>query len=111
MPGTLRSTSRSVVAPCCSITALVMTLIVCGMSRSGSVYFGEATDRGRPVTSTNSDVPASSSVTASASVNRKPTAVPVSSCLSACSAVNRPDDARRLQRADHRVGQRAREGP
>ena len=44
MPGTLRSTSRSVVAPCCSITALVITLIVCGMSRSGSVNFGEATD-------------------------------------------------------------------
>ena len=70
MPGTLRSTSRRVVAPCCSITALLMTLIVCGTSRSGSVNFGDATDRGRPLTSTNSDVPASSSRTASPSVKR-----------------------------------------
>ncbi len=58
MPGTLRSTSRSVVAPCCSITSLVMTLIVCGMSRSAAVNFGDATARGLPVTSTNSAVPA-----------------------------------------------------
>ena len=41
MPGTLRSASLSVVTPCASIAARGMTSIVCGMSRSGTVYFGE----------------------------------------------------------------------
>ena len=42
MPGTLRSTSRSVVADCASISACGMTVIVCGVLRSGSVNFGDA---------------------------------------------------------------------
>ena len=36
-PGTLRSTSRSVVAPCSSITVLG-DCVDCGVSRSGSVF-------------------------------------------------------------------------
>ena len=42
MPATLRSTSRRVVAPCCSISSCGITVMVCGVSRSGSVYFGDA---------------------------------------------------------------------
>jgi len=41
MPGTLRNTSRKVAAPCSSITALGTTVMVCGTSRNGSVYFGD----------------------------------------------------------------------
>ncbi len=40
-PGTFFRTSRRVVAPCSSITSFEMTLIVCGVSSSGSVYFVE----------------------------------------------------------------------
>jgi hypothetical protein len=39
--GKLRTTSRSVVAPCSSITVLGMMLIVCGVLRSGSVNLGD----------------------------------------------------------------------
>ena len=36
MPGTLRSASLNVVAPCASITAFGITAMVCGMSRNGA---------------------------------------------------------------------------
>ncbi len=69
MPGTLRSTSRSVVAFCSSITARGITVIVCGMSRSGSVYFGDDGSASGEVTSIASER-RSCSVTATGAVKR-----------------------------------------
>jgi hypothetical protein len=63
IPDTFRSTSRRLVAPCCSINWLVITVTVCGTSRSGSVYFGEESEGDRPLTSTDSETLIRSSAT------------------------------------------------
>src|SRR6187551_759383 len=44
MPEVLRSTSLRVVAPCWTKISRGITMTVCGVSRSGSVNFGEETD-------------------------------------------------------------------
>ncbi len=73
-PGTLRSTSVNDVAPCCSITSREMIEIVCGMRRSGSVYFGDV-GSGCAMTSIDVDTAASSNTTSPPSLNRKLTPV------------------------------------
>jgi hypothetical protein len=85
-PGTFRSTSRSVVAPCSSITVLGMTVIVCGVSRSGSVYFGDDGET-RPNISTDAATPSNSSVTIFGPLKRYVTPLPASICASAFSTV------------------------
>ena len=89
MPGTLRSTSLSVVAPCSSKTARGMISMVCGTSRRGVTYFGdEMTAVGAlPVTSTDCESTRNSSDTVFDVVNRKVTLVPSVMTASACSMV------------------------
>ena len=84
MPVTLRSTSRSVVAPCASITDAGTTVIVCGMSRSGSVNLGEVIAGPSPVTEMNSPGARKSSVTVFRAVKVNATLVPDSTSCSAC---------------------------
>ena len=91
MPATLRSTSRSVVAPCSSITERGMTVIVCGMSRSGSVNFGESTRGMLPCTSTDSRTPRTSIAIEPGAVMWKARLVPSSSAVSAASGANTPE--------------------
>ena len=52
MPGTLRSASVSVVAPCSSSSVRGMTWIVCGVSVSGAAYLVDSTRGFAPLTST-----------------------------------------------------------
>jgi len=42
MPGTVCNTSRSDSKFCCWMLLLLMTVMVCGVSTSGAVYFGDA---------------------------------------------------------------------
>jgi hypothetical protein len=63
MPGTFRSASLRVVAPCSSMTSLGMSATVWAISRRGTVYRGDETpDVARPVTSTTSETPRTFSV-------------------------------------------------
>ena len=41
IPGVLRSASLSVVAPCSCSSSFLMTVMVCGVSTSGCVSFGD----------------------------------------------------------------------
>ena len=70
MPGTLRSASVSVVAPCSSRSACGMTWIVWGVSASGAVYFADSTRGSAPLTWTASELTRISTVTAVAAVKR-----------------------------------------
>src|SRR5439155_8197432 len=63
MPATLRRASRSVVVPCASNTWRGTTEIDCGVSMSGSVYFGKASGKTLVVTSTVVEGPATSTRT------------------------------------------------
>ena len=83
-PATLRSASRSVVLACSFMSSWGTTLIVCGVSSSGCVNFGEMSRGASPVTTISSDASSVSSAEP-AEVNRKPTLVPTRSCLSATS--------------------------
>jgi hypothetical protein len=89
-PGTLRRTSVRLVAPCCSMTSFVMTEIVCGMSRSGSVYRGDVTGA-RSVTSIDSRFSAIRSVAVEPAVISKARPVPASARRSACGAGIEPE--------------------
>ena len=66
-----------------------MITSVCGVSRSGCVYFGEAIAAAgvRPVTSTDSPAAANSSTAVVEDVSRNRTLVPTTSAPNACSAV------------------------
>ena len=69
-----------------------MTTSVCGVSRSGCVYFGEAAiaTGALAVTSTDS-ASAANSRTAAVDVMRNRTPVPASITCNACSAVKAPE--------------------
>ena len=90
IPGTFRSASDSVKAPCSAITLCEITWIVCGVEESGVAYLGDST-RGRwPVTSTDSRAPRTSTVTTEPVSKVAISDVPSRSPLSASSRVKTP---------------------
>ncbi len=70
IPGTLRSASVSVVAPCSSRSVRGITWIVCGVSARGAVYLADSTRGSAPLTCTVSELTRISTVTAFAAVKR-----------------------------------------
>ena len=90
MPGTLRSASVSVCAPCSSSSARGMTWIVCGVSVSGALYLVDSTRGLAPLTSTAAASTRISTTAADASVNRCERLLPSRRRASAWAAVSVP---------------------
>ena len=60
MPGTFRIASERVNDPCSDITPCGITWMVCGVADSAVAYFGDSTRGSRPVTSSDSRTPMTS---------------------------------------------------